>query len=70
AGAVDYWRSNSGTTAITLPGNGLPATNPTNTLIPHIPRKRRTPDTDPHPQTTPRHLEPKAPTDADDPAPF
>ncbi|WP_072803907.1 HNH endonuclease signature motif containing protein [Rhodococcoides yunnanense] len=43
AGAVDYWVSNSGTTAITLPGSTVGGSNmPGSDLLPYIPRKRRT----------------------------
>ncbi|SNT43797.1 hypothetical protein SAMN05421642_11992, partial [Rhodococcoides kyotonense] len=42
AGAIEYWQSNSGTTAVTLPGNTIGTTDLTgHTLAPHIPRKRR-----------------------------
>ncbi|WP_068427776.1 HNH endonuclease signature motif containing protein [Rhodococcoides kyotonense] len=42
AGAIEYWTSNSGSTAVTLPGSSVGATDLTgHTLTPHIPRKRR-----------------------------
>ncbi|MBY6569846.1 hypothetical protein HQ343_25060 [Rhodococcus sp. BP-154] len=42
AGAIEHWTSNSGSTAVTLPGNSVGATDLTgHTLTPHIPRKRR-----------------------------
>lgn len=42
AGAVNYWESSSGTTAITLPGSAIGTTDcAEQPLIPHIPRKRR-----------------------------
>lgn len=42
AGAVDYWVSSSGTTAVTLPGStGGSANLSADSLLPHIPRKRR-----------------------------
>ncbi|SNS99575.1 hypothetical protein SAMN05421642_1081, partial [Rhodococcoides kyotonense] len=42
AGAIEYWQSNSGSTAVTLPGNTIGTTDLTgHTLTPHIPRKRR-----------------------------
>nr|WP_296765749.1 HNH endonuclease signature motif containing protein [Rhodococcus sp. (in: high G+C Gram-positive bacteria)] len=45
AGAVLYWTSNSGTTAVTLPGSTIGTADlAPESLIPHIPRKRRSPD--------------------------
>ncbi|RRQ26872.1 HNH endonuclease [Rhodococcus sp. Eu-32] len=42
AGAIEHWTSNSGSTAVTLPGSSVGATDLTgHTLTPHIPRKRR-----------------------------
>ncbi|MDJ0395351.1 DUF222 domain-containing protein [Rhodococcus sp. G-MC3] len=42
AGAVDYWVSSSGTTAITLPGSTVGTTDFSGDgLLPHIPRRRR-----------------------------
>ena len=47
AGAVNYWESSSGTTAITLPGSAIGTTDcAEQPLIPHIPRKRRPTCTD------------------------
>ena len=41
-GAVEHWTSTSGTTAVTLPGNTVSTTDMSDgTLLPHIPRKRR-----------------------------
>lgn len=46
AGALEYWESSSGTTAVTLPGNTMPGSTvgggaaPASDLVPHIPRKR------------------------------
>ncbi|WP_243636589.1 HNH endonuclease signature motif containing protein [Rhodococcus sp. Eu-32] len=42
AGAIEHWTSNSDSTAVTLPGSSVGATDLTgHTLTPHIPRKRR-----------------------------
>ncbi|WP_072805612.1 HNH endonuclease signature motif containing protein [Rhodococcoides yunnanense] len=42
AGGVDYWKSSSGTTAVTLPGGTVGSIDFAEaSLLPHIPRKRR-----------------------------
>ncbi len=42
AGAVDYWVSSSGTSAVTLPGNTVGSADLSgDSLLPHVPRKRR-----------------------------
>ncbi|MFC8179490.1 DUF222 domain-containing protein [Rhodococcus sp. NPDC057297] len=71
AGAAEHWQSNSGTTAVTLPGNTYGTTDLTaQSLIPHIPRKRRptTTNTTTTNATNPTHTPPT--NDTDDPAPF
>ncbi|RRQ29718.1 HNH endonuclease [Rhodococcus sp. Eu-32] len=61
AGAIEHWTSNSGSTAVTLPGNSVGATDLTgHTLTPHIPRKRR-----PTCDTTSPETEPTKPTPAE-----
>nr|WP_296773121.1 HNH endonuclease signature motif containing protein [Rhodococcus sp. (in: high G+C Gram-positive bacteria)] len=55
AGAVLYWTSNSGTTAVTLPGSTIGTADlAPESLIPHIPRKRRSPDAIADEADTPR----------------
>ncbi|OZE80715.1 hypothetical protein CH304_15870 [Rhodococcus sp. 15-649-1-2] len=70
AGAAEHWQSNSGTTAVTLPGNTYGTTDlAAQSLIPHIPRKRRPTTTNKaHTTTHPTHTRPT--NDTDDPAPF
>ncbi|MFC8179662.1 DUF222 domain-containing protein [Rhodococcus sp. NPDC057297] len=74
AGAAEYWKSTSGTTAVTLPGNTTGRTDlAPSSLLPHIPKKRRQPhhrtdkpESDPDNTTAP----PSYAEDTDDPAPF
>ena len=73
AGGADYWVSSSGTTAITLPGSVVGTADLSGeSLIPHIPRKRRTKcGTDPaEPAVASATAAAGSAADADDPAPF